>query len=163
MKKFFRYFKNEEIRSEKLFVIDEKGKRLGEISKMDAIKKAKEEDKDLVLISAHLNPPIAKIIEYGKFLYQQSKKKKKQKQKELKEIKISFNISEHDLETKKNRFKKFLSKGHQVRLTMVLHGRENMFKDEAVNKLKKFAETLEAKVETPLKVQGNTLFIQFSP
>jgi translation initiation factor IF-3 len=162
MKKIY-YFKNEQIKSQTLFVIDEKGRALGEMSKDEALKRAKEDGKDLVLINFKANPPLAKIIEFGKFLYQIKKKTKRQKQKELKEIRISFNISDHDWETKKNQLLKFLNKGHRVRLTLVLEGRENLFKKEAGDKLNKFAESIDARIEAPLKSQGNTLFIQFLP
>ncbi len=160
-----RYFKNEEIRANHLLVIDEEGKRLGEMSKEEALKRAQEQSKDLVLIAWQTRPPIAKIIEYGKFIYQQQKKekKKRKKQKELKEVRISFNISDHDLETKKRQIQKFLAKGHHVRLTMMLRGRENIFKKEASQRLQEIAESLGAKIEIPVRIQGNVVQVQFSP
>jgi len=160
-----RFFKNEEIRASRLLVINEKGKKLGEMSKDEALQRAQEEGKDLVLITWQTNPPIAKIIEYGKFIYQQQKKekRKKKKQKELKEVRISFNISEHDLETKKKQIRKFLAKGHHVRLTMMLRGRENIFKKEAAQRLEEVARSLGVKIEIPVKIQGNVIQVQFAP
>jgi len=79
MKKFLKFFKNEEIRSDWLFVVDEKGKKIGKLSKEEAIKMAQRENKDVVLVNFDASPPVAKIIEYGKFLYQQRKKEGKQK------------------------------------------------------------------------------------
>lgn len=160
-----RYFKNEEIRANYLLVVDEKGKRLGEMSKDKALEEARRADKDLVLIAWQTKPPIAKIIEYGKFIYQQQKKEKKRqkKQKDLKEVRISFNISDHDLETKKRQVKKFLARGHHVRLTMMLRGRENIFKQEASERLRNIAEEMGAKIEIPVRIQGNVVQVQFSP
>jgi len=160
-----RYFKNEEIRASHLLVVDETGKRLGEMSKEKALDKAREQGKDLVLIAWQARPPIAKIIEYGKFIYQQQKKEKKKqkKQKDLKEVRISFNISDHDLETKKRQVKKFLAKGHHVRLTMMLRGRENIFKKEASERLQDVAQSINAKIEMPVRIQGNVVQVQFSP
>ena len=158
-----RFFKNEQIRAKQLLVINEQGKRLGEMSKEEALAKAKEQNKDLVLISFQTNPPISKIIDFGKFLYQQKKKSKKQKAKELKKIRISFNISDHDLETKKKQIREFLFKKHHVRLCMILRGRENIYKRESIQKMKQIADSLGVKIEIPVKIEGSIVSVQFAP
>lgn len=161
-----RYFRNEEIRANFLLVVDEEGKKVGEMSKAEALKLAEKEGKDLVLINWQVKPPIAKIIEYGKFLYQLKKKEKaRKKQKELKEVRISFNIGEHDLQTKRKQIEKFLTKGHRVRIFMFLRGRENVFKQEALAKIEEFARSFEgkAKIEIPPRIQGNVVSVQLAP
>jgi len=157
------YYKNEQIRVEKLFVVGSGGEKLGEMSRDQAINLAKQEGKDLILIGANANPPVAKIIEFGKFLYSQQKKEKKQKQKELKEVRISYNIGEHDLQVKIGHLNKFLAKGHHVRMAMILRGRENMFRNEAFGKMKTIANSIGATIEAPVKLQGNNISVQFAP
>lgn len=157
------YYKNEQIRSEQMFVVGSKGEKLGLMSKNQALTLAKKEEKDLILIAPNVKPPVAKIIEFGKLLYSLQKKEKASKQKELKEVRISYNIGKHDLEVKLNHLKKFLSKGHHVRLTMVLRGRENMFRNEALEKMRQIALSIGSKIEVPAKIEGNNISVQLTP
>jgi len=157
------YYKNEQIRAEKMFVVGSKGEKLGLISREQALGLAKQEDKDLILIAPNAVPPVAKIIEFGKFLYSQQKKEKAPKQKDLKEVRISYNIGEHDLEVKLKNLKKFLAKGHHVRLAMILRGRENMFRNESLEKMKQIAASVGANIEVQPKIEGNNISTQFTP
>lgn len=157
------YYKNEQIRVENMFVVGSKGEKLGLMGKEQALILAQQENKDLILIAPNAEPPVAKIIEFGKFLYSQQKKEKMTKQKELKEVRISYNIGDHDLEVKLNHLKKFLVKGHHVRLVMILRGRENMFRNEALEKMKKIALSIDAKIEVPAKIEGNNISVQLTP
>ena len=107
-----------------------------------AIELAKERELDLVEISNKTQPPICKIIDFGKYQYMQEKKQRKQKAKqrkiELKEIRIGFATSPHDLETKAKQIEKFLKEGHKVRIDLRLKGREKAHGDLAREKLEKF-------------------------
>jgi translation initiation factor IF-3 len=157
------YYKNEQIRADQMFVVGSKGEKMGLMSREQALTLAKQEEKDLVLIAPNATPPVAKIIEFGKFLYSQQKKEKPTKQRELKEVRISYNIGEHDLEVKLNHLKKFLAKGHHVRLAMILRGRENMFRNEALDKMRQIASTIPASIEVAPKIEGNNISVQFTP
>jgi translation initiation factor IF-3 len=157
------FYKNEQIREGELFVVGSDGEKLGVMSKEKALVLARDEGKDLILIGATAKPPVAKIIEFGKFIYSQQKKEKKQKQRELKEVRVSYNIGEHDLEVKINHLKKFLVKGHHVRMSLMLRGRENMFRNEAFEKMKTIADSVGATIEAPVKIQGNNISVQFAP
>ncbi|MFZ5559694.1 MAG: translation initiation factor IF-3 [Patescibacteria group bacterium] len=133
---------NEQIRSPQVQVIDENGKNLGILDTSKAIEIAKERELDLVEISSKTQPPICKIINYGKYQYLQEKKERKQKAKqrraELKEIRIGFTTSVHDLEIKAKQIEKFLKEGHKVKIDLRLRGREKAHGDLAKEKLEKF-------------------------
>ncbi|MDD5145636.1 MAG: translation initiation factor IF-3 [Candidatus Pacebacteria bacterium] len=145
---------NNQIRAEKVRVIDEAGKQLGVVSLDEALQIARERNLDLIQISEKADPPVCKIMDYGKFLYWQEKKEKdnsKNKGGELKGIRLTFNISQHDLETRANQAKKFLEGGDKIRVEMVLRGREKGLSNFAVDKIKQFYEILEKQI--PLKVE----------
>ena len=133
---------NNQITAPELLVIDESGKNLGVISLDKALQFAKESGKDLIEISPFTKPPVAKIISYDKFRYQQEKKLKKQKlnqkETELKQIQISVRAAQNDLQVKANQAKKFMDKGHIVRIILVLKGREKGNRDFAKQKLNQF-------------------------
>ena len=142
-----RIFANEQIwtPSGKVRLTDEKGEQLGIFSLQDALQKAKESGLDLIKITEKVDPPVCKIIDYGKYLYRQSKKEKKtniQKGGELKNIRLSFNISPHDLETRAKAAEKFLKKGNKVRMEMVLRGREKWLSDFSRGKVNQFISSL---------------------
>lgn len=123
------------------------GEMLGVMSTADALVKAKEAGLDLVEISPKADPPVAKIVDYGKFLYDQKKKekhaKKMTKAAEMKGIRLSFRIGEGDMERQRKHAEDFLSNGHPVRIQMVLRGREKAHKDLAFEKLGGFIKSLE--------------------
>ena len=123
---FFRT--NERIPATQLRVIGPDGEQFGVISKDEALEKAKELGLDLVELAAQANPPVAKIVDFEKFRYQESKKeqaiKKHAREIELKEIWVSPRIADHDLNTRLNRVEEFLTKGNKVKLTVKFKGRE---------------------------------------
>lgn len=144
---------NERIKAWRVRAIDETGKQLGIIDTRQALKIAKERNLDLVQVTEKVEPPVCKILDYGKYLYQQKKKEKpaKLKGKELKGIRLSFSISEHDLQTRINQAEKFLKKGYQVRVEMPLRGRQKSLHNFANQKIKKFLEILNQKI--PIKIE----------
>lgn len=131
-------------------VVDEEGKQLGIMNKYEAINLAKERNLDLVLITEKTTPPICKIVDYGKYLYQQKKHEKKTKGSQIKGIRLRFNISAHDMETKAKQAKKFLEEGDRVRIELVLRGREKALKDFSKEKIEKFIEILSSYIPIEL-------------
>jgi len=121
-----------------------------------AIQIAKERGFDLIQVTEKVSPPICKIMDYGKYLYQQKKKEKtaKQHQKgsELKGIRLGFGISEHDLEIRAKQAEKFLKKGNKIRIEMKLRGREKALGQFAKEKVNKFLEILNNLI--PIKIEG---------
>ncbi len=162
-------FINERIRANKLLVIAPDGEKLGVISKQEALKKADEYELDLVLITDKGEVSVAKIVDYGKFKYERKKKeteaKKNQKQQELKEIRLRPNIGIHDIETKARNAKKFLEKGHKVKVSLSFRGREMANKDVGFETIKKFIEGLEdiAVIDKRPKLNGRFLDAILSP
>jgi len=137
---------NEQIKSAEVRVIDEKGENLGILNTQEAIKMAKERGYDLVEITENVQPPICKIIDYGKYKYIQEKKDKKQqsshKKIEIKGIRIGLSTSSHDLETRAHQVEKFFKEGHKIRVEMKLKGREKAHFDLAKEKLELFISTV---------------------
>jgi translation initiation factor IF-3 len=120
----------------------------------EALQIAKERNLDLVQVTEKVDPPVCKITDYGKYLYSQEKKKRKakgQKGGELKGIRLGFNISPHDLETRARQAEKFLKRGDKVRIEMILRGRERGLGDVAKAKVKQFLEMLEERI--PIKIE----------
>jgi translation initiation factor IF-3 len=124
---------NGAIQAPELRIIDEEGKQLGILSRQDALRLAEERELDLVEISPDVTPPVAKIVDWGKYNYQKTKQlqrnKKNTRSPELKQIRFGLKISDHDLGVKLNKVNDFLADNHKVRLTIVYHGRELAHKD----------------------------------
>jgi len=135
-------------------VINETGKQVGIMGKEEALRIARERNLDLVQVTEKTDPPVCKIIEYGKYLYSLQKKQRKVKTKssEVKGVRLGFGISDHDLKIKARLAKNFLEKGDRVKLEMRLRGREKAHPDFAKEKIKKFIETIEE--ELPIKIEG---------
>ena len=131
----------------------------------DALAMAEEAGLDLVKIAPKANPPVCKIVDYGKFRYEQTRRekeaKKKQKTVEIKEIRLSPNIDTNDLNTKAANARKFLSKGNRVKVTLRFRGREMAHMQDSKYILDDFAEALSdvAVVDKPPKVEGRTMTI----
>lgn len=147
-------------------VVDEGGKQLGIMSLTNAIQVAQARGLDLVQVTEKVKPPVCRITDYGKYLYAEEKKKKQFKTKkagELKGIRLSFNISTHDLETRVNQAEKFLARGDKIRIEVILRGREKTLSDIAQEKIKQFIQMLSAritiKVEKNLEKRGRTLIM----
>ena len=154
---------NEQIRDKEVRVIGEDGEQLGVMSSRDAQKLADEAGLDLVKIAPTAKPPVCKIVDYGKYRYEQARRekeaKKKQKTIEIKEIRLSPNIDTNDLNTKVNAAKKFITKGDKVKVTLRFRGREMAHMASSKHILDDFAEALAdiAVVEKPAKVEGRSM------
>lgn len=147
-----KFLVNNQIREEKVRVIDETGKQIGILPLQEALKIAKERRLDLVQITDKTTPPVCKILDYGKFIYEKQKKEKKQKKGgELKSLRIGFNISSHDLETKIRQTRKFLEKGDKIRIEIRLKGREKSLQDMAKERMEKILQKI--KELTPIKIE----------
>ncbi len=160
---------NIQIRAKEVRVIDETGKQLGVMDLEKALQLAKERNLDLIQVTEKVDPPVCKILDYGKYLYQLKKKEKiaakKQKGGELKGVRLGFSISQHDLEVRARQAEKFLKGGDKVRIEMILRGREKALGDFAKEKINKFLEILKDlipyKIERELKKEprGFTMII----
>ena len=154
---------NEQIRDKEIRLIGADGEQLGIVSAKEAQKLAEEAGLDLVKIAPTAKPPVCKIIDYGKYRYEQARKekeaKKKQKTIELKEIRLSPNIDTNDLNTKINSAKKFIEKGNKVKVTLRFRGREMAHMNQSKYILDDFAEALAdvAVVEKAPKVEGRSI------
>ena len=154
---------NGQIRDKEVRVISEDGEQLGIMSSKDAMKLAREAELDLVKIAPKAQPPVCKIIDYGKYKYELARKekeaKKKQKTVEVKEVRLSPNIDTNDLNTKMNNAKKFISKGNKVKVTLRFRGREMAHMQQSKHILDDFAEMLAdvAVIEKPAKQEGRSM------
>ena len=154
---------NEQIRDREVRLIGADGEQLGIVSSREAQKIADEAGLDLVKIAPNAKPPVCKVIDYGKYRYEQARKekdaKKKQKTVELKEIRLSPNIEANDLNTKMNAAKKFLAKGNKVKITLRFRGREMAHVQQSKHILDDIAENLSdvAVVEKAPKVEGRSI------
>ena len=154
---------NGQIRDKEVRVIAENGDQLGVMPVKEAMKLAQEAELDLVKIAPKAQPPVCKIIDYGKYRYELARKekeaKKKQKTVEVKEVRISPNIDTNDLNTKVNNAKKFIAKGNKVKVTLRFRGREMAHMQQGKHILDDFAEMLAevAVVEKPAKLEGRSM------
>ncbi len=154
---------NEQIRDKEVRLIGSDGEQLGIMSAREAQKIADDEGLDLVKISPKANPPVCRIVDYGKFRYEQARKEKEAKKKqhvvEVKEIRMSPNIDANDVNTKINSARKFLSKGNKVKVTLRFRGREMAHVQESKHILDDFAEQLVdvAVVEKAPKLENRSM------
>ncbi|MFV0361633.1 MAG: translation initiation factor IF-3 [Suipraeoptans sp.] len=154
---------NGQIRDKEVRLIGEDGEQLGVMSSREAMQKAEDANLDLVKISPKANPPVCKIVDYGKYKYEQARRdkeaKKKQKTVELKEIRLSPNIETNDLNTKMNNARKFLGKGNKVKITLRFRGREMAHAYQSKKVLDNFAQQLEdiSVIEKPAKMEGRSM------
>ncbi len=154
---------NEQIRDREVRVISEAGEQLGIMSAREAMKLAEEAQLDLVKIAPKAQPPVCKIIDYGKYKYELARKekeaRKKQKTVEVKEVRLSPNIDTNDLNTKVNNAKKFLTKGNKVKVTLRFRGREMAHVQQSKHILDDVAQMLAdvAIVEKPAKLEGRNM------
>jgi len=156
------YYLNENINSATLRVIDNQNNLIGILTKEDALKKAREQELDLVLIAPNTNPPVAKIIDFNKFLYQQEKKekgaKKGVKKGVVKDIKLSLFIGPADFQRLINKGKEFLTDGHQLRVNLTLKGREIVKKQMAFDLINRYITNLgEVNISKPAKLEGRVI------
>lgn len=156
---------NEQIRAKEVQVIDVEGNKVGPISLNEALDMADEQKMDLVLVSPNTEIPVCKIMNYGKYKFEQAKRekeaKKKQKTFELKEIRITPNIEQHDFEFKVKNAKKFIEDGNKVKITVRFRGRELNYVKLGEETLTNFIEAL-SDVSVPEKkpvLEGKNMFI----
>ncbi|MCA9333821.1 translation initiation factor IF-3 [Candidatus Saccharibacteria bacterium] len=135
---------NEGIRARELRVIDQNGQQIGVITRDEALRLARESELDLVEISPEANPPVAKIIDWGKFQYQRTKQQQKNKRntkvQDVKQMRLGLKIGDHDLDVKLRKVTKFLEDGHKVKMTVFFRGREMAHKDIGFNLAQRIIE-----------------------
>jgi translation initiation factor IF-3 len=150
-------------------VVDEEGKMLGIMNTREAIDLAYEQDKDLVEIAQQADPPVCKIIDFGKFAYEQQKREKMQKKAQhnaqLKEVRFKWRTDTHDFDFKTRHAREFLGEGHKVKATVMFKGREIMHQEIGLALLERFVAALEdvAKVDQPIHPEGRTLSVILAP
>ena len=172
---------NEQIRAREVRVISDTGEQLGIMSSREALAIAEEKDLDLVLIAPNAKPPVCKVMNYGKYCFEQAKKAKEKKNfivenkapifgqcnikenmtMEIKEIRLSLNIDVHDFNTKLKHAERFLKAGNKVKCSIRLRGREMGHSDMGVQTMKRFAEACEefANVEKQPKLEGRQILM----
>lgn len=152
-----------------MLVITDQGEKLGLMSKSDAIREAQRRELDLFLVSPDSKPPVAKMVNYSKFRYDQQKKvkemKRNQKVVQVKEIRLSPTIQKNDLETKIKNAQKFLIKGDKVKVSLRFYGRMITHQDIGHKVMNDFASELEtiSTVESPIKFEGRSIVMVLAP
>ena len=160
---------NEDIRAAKILLIDQNGEKQGIMPISAALEAADEVGLDLVEISPNSDPPVCKILDYGKFKFQEQKKKnearKRQKTVEIKEIKLRPNIDTHDYDVKAKAMHRFFEEGDKVKVTLRFRGREMAHQDLGMNVLVRVRDELEAlaKVEQMPKLEGRQMVMVLAP
>ena len=160
---------NEEIRAKEVRLIDAEGEQLGIVSIQEALQKAAEANLDLVNISPNAAPPVCRIMDYGKYRYDQQKKekdaKKKQKVMEVKEIRLGIFTEDHDLETKAVLAAKFLEGGDKVKISMRFRGREMGYVDKGKENMFKFCDMIKdyGHIEKNPVLEGRNMAMTFAP
>ncbi len=154
-KKFFRA--NQQIQSDMVFLIDENGDNVGEVKTSQALVRAQEFDLDLVEVNPKSDPPVAKIIDLGQMKYEHEKKlhrqKMMQKRIDIKNIRLSFRISDHDLGLRLNQAEKFLNKENKVKVELTLRGREKQHPERAKDIMEGFLKRLKEKEELSIELE----------
>ena len=160
---------NERIRFPNIRVIDSEGEQLGIITPKEALAIAQEKGLDLVLVSESADPPVCKIMDYGKYKYEQDKKqkeaKKKQHNADVKEVKMRYKIEEHDYNVRVKNAQRFLKSGDKVKATISFRGREIQHSRLAEDLLRRMAKDLEdyAEVQQSPKREGRNMMMMLSP
>ncbi|SFP71617.1 translation initiation factor IF-3 [Salibacterium halotolerans] len=160
---------NDGIRAREVRLIDSNGEQLGVKSKNEALDLAEKAELDLVLVAPNAKPPVCRIMDYGKYRFEQQKKekeaRKKQKTINVKEVRLSPNIEEHDFNTKLKNARKFLSKGDKVKAAIRFRGRMITHSDIGKEVLDRMAKECEdvATVETKPKMEGRSMFLMLAP
>jgi translation initiation factor IF-3 len=160
---------NERIRAKEIRVIDEEGAQLGIMTPFDALKVAKGQGLDLVEVAPTANPPVCRVINYGKYLYQLSKRqheaRKNQKSIGLKEVKMRPRTSIHDFETKRNKILDFLQEGAKVKVTIMFRGRDMAHRDLGFNMIDRLIQEVgeNGQVEARPRLEGPNLTAILAP
>ena len=160
---------NEDIREKEVRVIDTDGSQLGIMKTADALNAAYGKDLDLVCISPNATPAVCKIMDYGKYRFEQAKREKEsrknQKIVELKEIRLGLSIDTHDFETKGNHARRFLQEGNKVKVSIRFRGREMGHPEIGLENMKRFAEYCSefSVIEKPAKMEGRNMLMFLAP
>lgn len=160
---------NEEIRYKELRVISDTGEQLGIMSRGEALRISEEKNLDLVCVSPNAKPPVCKILDYGKYRYELQKREKEAKKKQattqVKEIRLSTFIEDHDIGVKAKTALKFLNNGDKVKVTLRFRGRELGYKSKGFEVMEKFADVVSdsADIEKKPKFEGRSLTMFLSP
>ncbi|MEA5050849.1 MAG: translation initiation factor IF-3 [Oscillospiraceae bacterium] len=160
---------NEEIRDSEVRLVGDDGSQLGIMSAAQALRIAAEKNLDLVKIAPQAQPPVCKIMDYGKYRFEQQKRdkeaKKNQKTVEIKEIRLSVNIGDHDFDTKLGHAKEFLAQGNKVKASIRFRGREMAHTSLGIDVMKRFAEALSeyGTVEKEPKLEGRSMQMFVAP
>ncbi|MEE3717756.1 translation initiation factor IF-3 [Tumidithrix elongata RA019] len=160
---------NERIRFPKIRVIDVEGGQLGILTPKEALKMAEEKELDLVLVSDKADPPVCRIMDYGKFKFEQEKKareaRKKQHTADVKEVKMRYKIEPHDYQVRINHAERFLKDGDKVKATVMFRGREIQHADLAEDLLNRMAVDLQgvAEIQQPPKREGRNITMLMAP
>ena len=161
---------NEYIRSKEVRLIDENGENHGVVSTVKALQMAYDADLDLVLISPNQEPPVAKILNYGKYKYELEKKakeaKKRQKVVEIKEVKVRYKIDTHDYGVRITNIKKFISQGNKVKIVIMLRGREMQHSELAFDLANRFIDDLKdepIQIEKKPMLEGRNVTLYIGP
>lgn len=160
---------NDRIRAQEVRLIGQNGDQIGIVSREDALRTAENAELDLVLVSPNAKPPVARVMDYGKYRYEQQKREKEarknQKVVNTKEIRLSPTIDDHDFNTKLRQGRKFIENGDKVRVTIRFRGRAITHKDIGRDVLDRFAEETAdiADVESQAKMEGRSMFIMLAP
>ncbi|MBW4618522.1 MAG: translation initiation factor IF-3 [Cyanosarcina radialis HA8281-LM2] len=160
---------NERIRFPKIRVIDTDGEQLGILTPQEALRLAEEKELDLVLVSDKADPPVCRIMDYGKYKFELEKKareaKKKQHTADVKEVKMRYKIEEHDYKVRVNQAERFLKAGDKVKATITFRGREIQHSDLAEELLKRMATDLQelGEVQQAPKKEGRNMMMLIAP
>ncbi|MFP4526969.1 MAG: translation initiation factor IF-3 [Candidatus Kapaibacterium sp.] len=160
---------NEAIRAKEVRVVEEDGAQLGIFTVQEAIRLAEDRSKDLVEIAPKAKPPVCKIIDYGKFAYEQQKKekhqRKQQQQQQMKEIRFKWRTATHDFNFKTRHAREFIKDGNKVKATVMFRGREITHQEIGKELLLRFVDAMSdiAKVDSPMKFEGRNLSVVMAP
>ena len=161
---------NERIRSREVRLIDENGDNLGIVATSKALQMAYDADLDLVLINPNSEPPVAKILDYGKYKYELEKRAKEAKKKQhvvdIKEVKVRYKIDTHDYQVRINNIKKFISQGNKVKIVIMLRGREMQHSELAFDLANRFIEDLKdeaLQIEKKPMLEGRNVTLYLCP
>ena len=160
---------NNDIRFEEVRLVDKDGSQLGIVSGAEARRRAEEANLDLVCIAPQATPPVCKMMDYGKYRYEQQKREKEASKKqnivELKEIRLGLNIDVGDFDTKVKQAKKFIAGGDKVKVSIRFRGREMAHTDRGVDVMNRFSEALseEANIEKAPKLEGRSMQMTLAP
>lgn len=160
---------NDQIRVRQVRLIDAEGNQIGIVDTRDAMRRAQEADLDLVLVGEQAQPPVARLLDYGRYRFelqqQQKEARKRSRQQELKAIKFRVKIDDHDYETKVNHIRRFLKGGHKVKVTIMFRGRERTHPELGQQLLQRVAQDVSnlATMDSPPQIAGMDMNMTLRP